>query len=40
LANLPTRLDYKTHYKDMKGNAKGRKWGELGLLRVTHGYWK
>jgi len=32
--NLPIKFEvsHSTHYKDMKGNTKCRKWGGLGLL--------
>jgi len=28
-----------THYEDMKGDTKCRKWGGFGVVRVTKGHW-
>ena len=38
--NLPTKLELRnsTHYQDMKGDTKYRKWGVLGQLGVTQGH--
>jgi len=34
------KVSISTHYEDMKGDTKCRKWGGLGVVSVTQGHWK
>jgi len=40
--NLFTKFEVSisTHYEDMQGGTKYRKWDGLGQLGVTQGHWK
>jgi len=42
MVNLPTKFEVPvfTRYGNVKGIAKCRKWGGLGLLRVTQANWQ